>query len=112
MLWPIIYDTFYAMTDREDDLKIGIKSTAILFGAADRVILGLLQAIFILALALVGAVFHLGLAYYGSLMAAALLFGYQQNLIAGRAPEACFKAFLNNHWVGALIFMGIYFGQT
>lgn len=112
ILWPLIYDTFYAMTDREDDLKLGLKSTAILFGRADRAILGFLQGIFLLALSVVGVIFHLGLPYYGSLMVAALLFGYQQHLIRERAPEACFKAFLNNHWVGAVIFVGIYLAQS
>jgi len=109
MLWPVIYDTLYAMTDREDDLKVGIKSTAILFGGADRLIIGVLQMVFLLALSIVGFLFHLQLIYYVSLALCAFLFLYQQFLIRNRNPSACFKAFLNNNWVGALIFMGIAF---
>ncbi len=112
LLWPLIYDTFYAMVDREDDLRIGIKSTAILFGRADRVVTGLLQAGFLLALGAVGWVFQLGLSYYLSLILVGILFGYQQSLIRSREREACFKAFLNNNWVGAIIFLGIYFART
>jgi 4-hydroxybenzoate polyprenyltransferase len=107
LLWPLIYDTFYAMVDREDDLRIGVKSTAILFGSADRAVTGVLQALFLLGLSVVGWVFHLGLPYYLSLVLAGLLFCYQQNLIRTREPAACFKAFLNNNWVGAVIFLGI-----
>lgn len=112
LLWPVIYDTFYAMVDREDDLKIGIKSTAILFGQADRAITAGLQVVFLLALSLVGWVFQLGLAYYLSLLLAGLLFLYQQSLIRNREREACFKAFLNNNWVGAIIFIGIFLART
>jgi 4-hydroxybenzoate polyprenyltransferase len=112
LLWPVIYDTFYAMTDREDDLKLGLKSTAILFASYDRLILAGLQALFLLALGGVGVIFHLGIFYYSSLMAAALLFVYQQSLIREREPAACFRAFLNNHWVGAIIFVGIYLAQS
>jgi len=111
LLWPLIYDTFYAMVDREDDLKIGLKSTAILFGSADRGMTALLQVIFLLALGGVGKLFQLGILYYLSLIVVGLLFVYQQYLIRGRDRDACFKAFLNNHWVGALIFMGIAFAQ-
>lgn len=106
-LWPLIYDTFYAMTDREDDLKVGIKSTAILFGNADRSVTATLQLLFLLALAAQGLVFHLSWPYYSALIGVALLFVYQQHLIANRQPQRCFKAFLNNNWVGAVIFVGI-----
>ncbi len=112
LLWPIIYDTFYAMVDREDDLKLGLYSSAILFGKADKLITSILQGIFLLALTVVGQIFNLGLAYYGSLILSALLFCYQQSLIRRGGKEGCFKAFLNNNWVGAVIFMGIYLAQT
>ncbi len=105
--WPIIYDTMYAMTDRQDDLQVGIKSTAILFGHADKLWIGLLQILFLFLLVSVGILFHLKWVYYMSLIVVALLFGYQQMLIANRDPARCFKAFLNNHWVGLVIFVGI-----
>lgn len=106
-LWPIMYDTLYAMVDRPDDLRISIKSTAILFGKADKWIIGLLQSFFLLLLYLVGYFFQLNLFYYLSLVGAAFLFIYQQVLIKDRLPANCFKAFLNNHWVGCVIFVGI-----
>lgn len=111
-LWPIIYDTFYAMTDRLDDIKIGIKSTAILFGQFDKIIIGLLQIVFLLLLVLVGFSFHLKLFYYIGLLFVALLFIYQQILIRRRQPDKCFKAFLNNNWVGCVIFLAIILGQV
>jgi len=111
LLWPIIYDTFYAMVDREDDLRIGLKSTAILFAQADRLIIGILQGVFLLALSAVGLFFHLGIFYYLSLILAAILFAYQQHLIRREGTTGCFKAFLNNNWVGMIIFMGIYFAR-
>jgi 4-hydroxybenzoate polyprenyltransferase len=107
LLWTMAYDTEYAMVDREDDLKIGIKSTAILFGNADRLLVGLLQLATLLSLILAGQAFGLGVAYYSGLGAAALLFIYQQGLIRERAPAACFRAFLHNNWVGLVIFAGI-----
>jgi 4-hydroxybenzoate polyprenyltransferase len=107
LIWPIIYDTMYAMTDREDDIKIGVKSTAILFGRFDKIIIGCLQAIFILLLTYLGKIFALSFVYYLSVGSASLLFLYQQRLIYNRAPDACFQAFLNNHWVGLIIFLGI-----
>lgn len=107
-LWPIIYDTMYAMVDREDDIKAGIKSTAILFGKWDNLLLGILQAVFLWMLFWVGIVFKLHLPYYLSLAVAALFFVYQQWLIRGHEPENCFKAFLNNQWVGLVIFIGIW----
>jgi len=107
VLWAVIYDTFYAMIDRDDDLKIGVKSTAILFGDADRKITGFLQGLFLLTLVLAGRKFELGMYYYTSLCVAALLFFYQQWLIKDRLPDNCFKAFLNNNYVGLVIFIGI-----
>ncbi len=108
VLWTVVYDTFYAMVDREDDIRIGIKSTAILFGDDDRLITGALQAITLFTLVMVGLQFSLGYWFYVSLMGTAALFVYQQRLIRYRQREACFKAFLNNNWVGALIFAGIF----
>ncbi len=107
VLWTVAYDTFYAMVDREDDLKVGVKSTAILFGDQDRVITGVLQVLTIFALGLVGDRFELGSIYKLSVLAAAVLMCYQQYLIRHRKPDACFKAFLNNNWVGMLVFVGI-----
>lgn len=107
VLWPVIYDTFYAMVDRDDDLRIGVKSTAILFGDDDRLITGILQALMLLALLLVGQRFELGYAYTVSLLVTAALFIYQQVLIRNRERDACFRAFLNNNWVGAALFVGI-----
>lgn len=109
VLWTVVYDTFYAMVDRDDDLKIGVKSTAILFGADDKRITGLLQTCVIGTLLMSGAQFQLGLYYYLSVAVAACLFIYQQHLIRHRKREQCFKAFINNQWVGASIFAGIFF---
>jgi len=107
VLWAVIYDTFYAMVDRDDDIKIGVKSTAILFGEADRAITAFLQGLFLFTLVLAGRKFELGLYFYISLCVAALLFAYQQWLIKDRLPDNCFKAFLNNNYVGLVIFIGI-----
>jgi 4-hydroxybenzoate polyprenyltransferase len=107
MLWPVIYDTMYAMVDRDDDIKIGVKSTAILFGSWDKAIIASLQFIFLLLLMLVGKIFQLEIIYYISLIFVAGLFLYQQWLIRDRERSACFRAFLNNNWVGLLLFLGI-----
>ena len=107
MLWVLIYDTMYAMVDRPDDLRIGLKSTAILLDDADRVVIGVLQVMFIAALYSVGRQAGLGAAYHGALLCAAILFIYQQYLIYERKPGRCFKAFLNNNWVGLALFAGI-----
>jgi len=107
VLWTVAYDTFYAMVDRDDDLKIGVKSTAILFGEQDRLMTGVLQIMALYSLVLVGNRFELGTFYYLGLTVAAGLFIYQQWLIRFRAREACFKAFLNNNWVGVAVFAGI-----
>ena len=107
-LWTVAYDTQYAMVDREDDLKIGVKSTAILFGDADRVIIGALQGMFLMAMLLAGLQFELGMFFHGGLVAATVLFVHQETLTRGRTPEGCFEAFLNNHRVGAAVFAGIF----
>ncbi len=107
LLWTVAYDTQYAMVDRKDDLKVGIKSTAILFGPMDRAMVAVLQVMALLALLLVGQRFELGAIYYVSLLGAGGLFIYQQKLIRERKPEACFQAFLNNNYAGMLIFAGI-----
>src|SRR3990167_5973080 len=106
-LWPVIYDTMYAMVDKEDDIKIGVKSTAILFGHRDTKIIACLQIAFIILLVTMGGVFQLTKIYYLSLVFVAALFLYQQMLIKNRNPTQCFRAFLNNHWVGMIIFVGI-----
>lgn len=107
-LWTVAYDTQYAMVDREYDLKIGIKSTAILFGDADRLIIGVLQAMFLLAMLLAGARFNLGVWHFIGLIAAAGLFVQQARLTRSRTPDDCFRAFLSNHQVGAAVFAGIF----
>lgn len=109
LLWTIAYDTMYAMVDRDDDLKIGVKSTAILFGQNDKRYIALLQLGTLILLLLVGWVEHLSGVYYLALLSAALFFLYQQWLIRERQRDACFKAFLNNNWVGMLVFLGIVF---
>ena len=106
-LWTVAYDTQYAMVDREFDVEIGVKSTAILFGDADKVIIGSLQVMFILAMILAGRQFELGTFYYLSLVIASGFLAYQQYLIKDRLPGPCFDSFLNNNWVGAVIFIGV-----
>ncbi len=107
VLWAVAYDTMYAMVDREDDLYVGVKSTAILLGELDRPMVAVLHASVTLVLVIVGHQAGLGLWYYGGLGVAALLAIYQLFLIRNREPERCFRAFLNNNWVGAAIFAGI-----
>ncbi|TVT51559.1 MAG: 4-hydroxybenzoate octaprenyltransferase [Sedimenticola thiotaurini] len=107
IIWALVYDTEYAMVDREDDLRIGVKSTAILFGQYDRLIIGLLQLVMIGLLVVVGIAVGLGLFYYAGLVVALLLFVRQQQLISNREPAACFTAFLNNNCVGMMIFFGL-----
>ena len=109
-LWPVIYDTFYAMVDREEDIKVGIKSTAICFGRLDRWIIVVLQTWFLCLMWLVGHVFKLNGFYNMSLLVVALLFLYQQWLVGHRCRKYYFRAFLNNHWVGLAIFAGILVG--
>lgn len=107
ILWATAYDTQYAMVDRDDDLKIGVKSTAILFGEADRLIIAMLQLLVLLGLGLVGGMAQLGLYYYLGLAVAAALALYQQYLIRNRDRDGCFRAFLNNSWFGAAVFAGL-----
>ncbi len=108
VLWSTAYDTFYAMVDREDDLKIGVKSTAILFGEADLVIIGVLQLLVLAGLLLVGQLAGLGLFFHLSLVVAAGLALYQQFLARQRDRDGCFRAFLNNNRLGAAVFLGIF----
>jgi 4-hydroxybenzoate polyprenyltransferase len=107
VLWVTVYDTMYAMVDRPDDIKIGVRSTAILFGDSDRHIIAVLQIMTLLALYLVGGMIHMGYWYYSGLLAGALLFVYQLWLIRSREPENCFRAFLNNNYFGMAVFIGI-----
>ncbi|MCM0613522.1 4-hydroxybenzoate octaprenyltransferase [Marinobacter sediminum] len=107
VLWTVAYDTFYAMVDRDDDLKVGIKSTAILFGDADRAIIGILQALVVIILIMVGSRTGLGTFYYLGLAGMASLFVFQQYLARDRKREGCFKAFLNNNWAGFSVFAGL-----
>jgi 4-hydroxybenzoate polyprenyltransferase len=107
ILWSVIYDTEYAMVDRDDDLKAGAKSTAILFGDADVPILGMLIGTFLLAMLFVGQRAALGWPYWLALLAAAALFGWQLWLIRRRARDACLAAFRHNNWVGLTLWAGI-----
>ncbi|MDD4913927.1 MAG: 4-hydroxybenzoate octaprenyltransferase [Methylococcales bacterium] len=107
LLWALVYDTLYAMVDRDDDLKIGVKSTAILFGGKVREITAGLQLVIIGLLVAVGVMQHLAWPYYAGLMAASGFFVYQQFLIFRFDSQKCFKAFLNNNWFGLAVFLGI-----
>jgi 4-hydroxybenzoate polyprenyltransferase len=107
VLWAAVYDTMYAMVDRADDARIGVKSTAILFGEADRLIIAAMMAMTLLALTLAGREAGLGHWYHGGLIAAGILFLYELWLIRRREPEACFRAFNNNHYVGMVVFIGL-----
>ena len=104
--WTVAYDTFYAMVDRDDDLRIGVKSIAILFGENDRLMILILQGLCTLALLLTGARFELGLAWYIAVASVAALFFYQYRLTADRSKPHCFAAFVNNNWVGVVFFTG------
>lgn len=107
LLWTVAYDTFYGMTDREYDKQIGVKSTAILFEENDRLITGSIQVLVVIGLVMIGQRFELGGLYYVSVIIATLLMAYQQWIIRYRQASACFEAFMNNHWVGLTIFLGI-----
>lgn len=107
LLWTVAYDTFYAMVDRDDDLKIGVKSTAVLFGNGDRLITGALQLLTLACLVAVRIQAELSWGFDLALAGAAGLFIYQQWLIRHRERDACFRAFLNNHYVGMLLFIGV-----
>ncbi len=112
ILWAVVYDTMYAMVDREDDLKLGVHSTAILFGDSDRHMIGAIQAMLLLALWLVGHQAGLGGWYIGALCLAAAFSAWQQYLIRERRPEDCFRAFLNNNYYGMAVFVGIVLHYT
>ena len=112
LVWAVIYDTFYAMADREDDLKIGVKSTAILFGDADLFVIGGLQILMLLALILIGDMADLGAWYYTSVLVAGISMVYHQWLARDRQPANCFKAFLHNHYIGMIVFIGIVLHYT
>ena len=105
--WSVAYDTAYAMVDREDDRRVGVKSTAILFGRHDRLLIGVFHALTIALLAIAGSLAARGILYYVGLGVAVGLAGYQQLLIRERAPAGCFKAFLNNNGFGAAVFAGL-----
>ena len=107
VIWTVIYDTMYAMADREEDLKIGVKSTAILFDKFDKLIIGLLQICLLLVLIKIADFFNLGVFYDISLILSAFLMIYHQNMIKNREKTACFRAFLHNNFIGVVVFIGI-----
>lgn len=107
VLWATAYDTMYAMADREDDIKIGVKSTAILFGDADWIIIGIIQIMLVFTLLLIGSRADLGMFFYIGVFIACLFAVYQQYLILDRDPKMCIEAFLNNNWFGMSVFIGI-----
>jgi len=107
VIWSAMYDTIYAMVDREDDLAIGVKSSAILFADLDRLMIGVMQLMMLYALTLVGRSLGFGSWYQGGVIAAAVLFVWQQWLIRARVPADCLRAFLNNQYVGLAVFVGI-----
>lgn len=107
LIWAVVYDTQYAMVDREDDLKIGIKSTAILFGDADRLMVALLQLLTLVGWVLLGLQASLGAVWWLAILVVVALYCYQQWLIRHRERDACFQAFLNNNWVGLILFAAL-----
>lgn len=112
MIWAVIYDTFYAMVDREDDIKVGVKSTAILFGDVDLFVIAGLQFVMLIALFLIGYRAGLGIWYYLSVLAAAGLMAYHLWLARDRQPAGCFAAFQHNHYIGMVVFIGIVLHYT
>ena len=110
VLWAGVYDTQYAMVDRDDDLKLGVHSTAIAFGDMDRLLVGAMQLMVLVGLAMIGRALLLEWPFWLALAAAAALFGWQQWLTRNRDRDACFKAFLNNNWVGVIILAGVIAG--
>ena len=108
VLWATAYDTMYAMVDYDDDIKIGVKSTAILFGNLDKTIIGAIQILLILDLILIGHRAELSGFYFLGVVAASIFSVYQQYLIKDRKRELCFQAFLNNNWVGLVLFLGVF----
>lgn len=107
MIWAVVYDSEYAMVDREDDLKLGLRSSAILFGDMDRLMIGVLQLFFLFAQYLVWMIAELHWPFLIGIIAATGFFAYQQFLIRNRDLDGCFSAFLNNHWLGLAIFVSI-----
>jgi 4-hydroxybenzoate polyprenyltransferase len=107
LLWTTAFDTLYAMVDRGDDVQLGVRSTAILFGRADRIIIALLQLLTLTMLAVVGVRLNMGHWFYMGLLAGTSVFAWHQWLIRTRDPAACFQAFLGNHWFGLCVFVGI-----
>ncbi|MDH4047843.1 MAG: 4-hydroxybenzoate octaprenyltransferase [Gammaproteobacteria bacterium] len=112
VIWAVIYDTFYAMVDRKDDIKVGVKSTAILFGDADLFIIGALQFLMLVALLFIGNMAELGGWFFASVLLAAILMAWHQWLARQRQPAACFRVFLLNHYIGMVIFIGIVLHYT
>ncbi|MCC2636962.1 MAG: 4-hydroxybenzoate polyprenyltransferase [Moraxellaceae bacterium] len=110
LCWTVAYDTYYAMADRDDDLKAGIKSTAILFGDMDLMIIGSLQAMFVLALWMLAGRLGLAWPFAVSLLGVLALFAWEFRLAGEREPARCLQAFLHNHWAGALLFAGVFLG--
>ncbi|MFT6805743.1 MAG: 4-hydroxybenzoate polyprenyltransferase [Glaciecola sp.] len=110
LTWTVAYDTAYAMVDREDDIRIGVKSTAILFGRFDVTVIALLNMLTLMLLAFVGWITHLHFSFYVGLVFVALMFIHQFRLIKTRQRDACFAAFLHNHWVGLVIAIGLLLG--
>ncbi|QMU62045.1 MAG: 4-hydroxybenzoate octaprenyltransferase [Gammaproteobacteria bacterium] len=108
VIWTTAYDTQYAMVDREEDIKIGVKSTAILFGPMDKAAIGMMQFLVVLCLVLVGINTNMSWIYYLGIALAGLFFIYQQVLIKHRFPDRCFYAFLNNNYFGMVVFIGIF----
>jgi 4-hydroxybenzoate polyprenyltransferase len=107
LLWSVVYDTIYAMVDREDDRNAGVRSTALLFGEADRAVIAILQLLVLYALWLAGSEAHGGAWYDRGILAGALCFAWQQWRIRSRRPEDCYAAFLGSHWFGLWVFLGI-----
>ena len=107
LIWALVYDTFYAMVDRDDDLKIGVKSTAILWGRNELKVIGVFQAVFTLLLIAVGAMFGMGAIYYLGLLAAVAMMGYHQWAARGRDRDVCFRIFMQHNLLGGVIFAGI-----
>jgi len=110
LLWSGVYDTLYAMVDRDDDLKLNVQSTAIAFGDMDKLLVGVMQLMVLGALLLAGRLVGMHWPFYLSLVAGAVLFAWQQWLVRDREREACFRAFVNNHWVGLVIMVGVALG--
>jgi 4-hydroxybenzoate polyprenyltransferase len=108
LVWTLIYDTFYAMADRDEDLKVGVKSTAILFAKYDQIIITLLQILLIIVFVLIGNTFDLGLIYDFSLVVILFFMIYHQLLLKKRQKEEYFKAFLSNNFIGMAVFLGIF----